>query len=96
MVVANAENVRNVMEDSVRKPKEKMRLSVEVGLGETCDGKVPKCPKRVIGIASLVRYAVVASSMEQLMAIADANAIMPPKSTWFEPKLRDGLVSHNF
>ena len=33
---------------------------------------------------------------EQLMAIADAGAIMPPKSTWFEPKLRDGLVCHNF
>jgi uncharacterized protein (DUF1015 family) len=28
------------------------------------------------------------------MAIADANEIMPPKSTWFEPKLRDGLLSH--
>jgi uncharacterized protein (DUF1015 family) len=33
-------------------------------------------------------------AVEQLMAIADANQIMPPKSTWFEPKLRDGLVSH--
>ena len=31
-----------------------------------------------------------------VMAIADAGEIMPPKSTWFEPKLRDGLVSHNF
>ena len=29
-----------------------------------------------------------------LMAIADAGGIMPPKSTWFEPKLRDGLLSH--
>jgi uncharacterized protein (DUF1015 family) len=28
------------------------------------------------------------------MSIADRNAIMPPKSTWFEPKLRDGLLSH--
>jgi len=28
------------------------------------------------------------------MAIADAGAIMPPKSTWFEPKLRDGLLIH--
>jgi uncharacterized protein (DUF1015 family) len=33
-------------------------------------------------------------SVDQLMAIADANQIMPPKSTWFEPKLRDGLLSH--
>jgi uncharacterized protein (DUF1015 family) len=29
-----------------------------------------------------------------LMGIADAGGIMPPKSTWFEPKLRDGLLSH--
>jgi uncharacterized protein (DUF1015 family) len=33
-------------------------------------------------------------SVEQLMSVADANEIMPPKSTWFEPKLRDGLLSH--
>jgi uncharacterized protein (DUF1015 family) len=32
--------------------------------------------------------------MEQLMAVADANKLMPPKSTWFEPKLADGLLSH--
>ncbi len=32
--------------------------------------------------------------MEDLMAVADANEVMPPKSTWFEPKLADGLVSH--
>lgn len=32
--------------------------------------------------------------MDQLMAVADANQVMPPKSTWFEPKLADGLVSH--
>ena len=31
--------------------------------------------------------------MEDLMAVADANQVMPPKSTWFEPKLADGLVS---
>lgn len=33
-------------------------------------------------------------TLGELMAIADADAIMPPKSTWFEPKLRDGLLSH--
>jgi uncharacterized protein (DUF1015 family) len=33
-------------------------------------------------------------SVNDLMAIADAGGIMPPKSTWFEPKLRDGLLSH--
>ena len=33
-------------------------------------------------------------SVDDLMRIADAGGIMPPKSTWFEPKLRDGLLSH--
>ena len=31
---------------------------------------------------------------EYLMAVADSGEIMPPKSTWFEPKLADGMVSH--
>jgi uncharacterized protein (DUF1015 family) len=33
-------------------------------------------------------------TVQDLMGIADAGGIMPPKSTWFEPKLRDGLLSH--
>ncbi len=33
-------------------------------------------------------------SMDQLFDIADSGQIMPPKSTWFEPKLRDGLLTH--
>ncbi len=33
-------------------------------------------------------------SMQQIMNIADSGAIMPPKATWFEPKLRSGLVVH--
>jgi len=33
-------------------------------------------------------------SIEQLFAIADSGNVMPPKSTWFEPKLRDGLLTH--
>jgi uncharacterized protein (DUF1015 family) len=33
-------------------------------------------------------------TIDDLMSIADAGGIMPPKSTWFEPKLRDGLLSH--
>ena len=44
----------------------------------------------------VVAFSMYPTTLNQLMAIADANAIMPPKSTWFEPKLRDGLVSHNF
>jgi uncharacterized protein (DUF1015 family) len=41
-----------------------------------------------------VAFALYPTSMEALMAVADAGEVMPPKSTWFEPKLADGLVSH--
>jgi uncharacterized protein (DUF1015 family) len=34
------------------------------------------------------------TQMDDLMAVADAGEVMPPKSTWFEPKLADGMVSH--
>lgn len=41
-----------------------------------------------------VAFSFFPTSMEQLMAVADADALMPPKSTWFEPKLADGLLTH--
>ena len=41
-----------------------------------------------------VAFSMYPVTVEELMMIADANQIMPPKSTWFEPKLRDGLLSH--
>ncbi len=41
-----------------------------------------------------VAFALYPVSVTDLMAIADAGGIMPPKSTWFEPKLRDGLLTH--
>jgi uncharacterized protein (DUF1015 family) len=41
-----------------------------------------------------VAFAFYPTSMEALMAVADANQVMPTKSTWFEPKLADGLISH--
>jgi uncharacterized protein (DUF1015 family) len=39
-------------------------------------------------------FALYPTEMHDLMAVADSGGIMPPKSTWFEPKLADGLVSH--
>jgi uncharacterized protein (DUF1015 family) len=36
------------------------------------------------------------TSPDELLAVADAGEIMPPKSTWFEPKLRSGLFVHEF
>jgi uncharacterized protein (DUF1015 family) len=41
-----------------------------------------------------VAFSLYPTTLDDLMAIADAGEIMPPKSTWFEPKLRDGLLSH--
>ena len=41
-----------------------------------------------------VAFALYPVSMEQLMGIADSGSIMPPKTTWFEPKLRSGLAIH--
>ena len=41
-----------------------------------------------------VAFALYPPSMEELLAVADAGKIMPPKSTWFEPKLRSGLFVH--
>lgn len=43
-----------------------------------------------------VAFAIYPVSLQQLMNIADSGNVMPPKSTWFEPKLRDGLFSHLF
>ncbi len=44
--------------------------------------------------AAAAAFSLYPVSLDQLMAISDANEIMPPKSTWFEPKLRDGLLVH--
>lgn len=41
-----------------------------------------------------VAFSMFATSIEELMDIADAGQVMPPKSTWFEPKLRDAMVVH--
>ena len=41
-----------------------------------------------------VAFSLAAVTMDELLAVSDAGGIMPPKSTWFEPKLRDGLLTH--
>jgi uncharacterized protein (DUF1015 family) len=50
--------------------------------------------KRVDSGEMAAAFALFPVSMEQLMVIADSGNIMPPKTTWFEPKLRSGLVLH--
>jgi uncharacterized protein (DUF1015 family) len=56
------------------------------GLGELA--------KRVNSGEMKLAFSLYHTSVEELMAIADSGKIMPPKSTWFEPKLRDGLFVH--
>ena len=51
--------------------------------------------KRLVdGGKAAVAFAMFPTTIDDLVAIADAGGIMPPKSTWFEPKLRDGLLVH--
>jgi uncharacterized protein (DUF1015 family) len=50
--------------------------------------------RRVNSGEMAIAFALYPTTMDQLMSVADANEVMPPKSTWFEPKLADGLVSH--
>jgi uncharacterized protein (DUF1015 family) len=49
--------------------------------------------KRVNSGEMTVAFSLYPTSLEELMSVADAGKVMPPKSTWFEPKLADGLVS---
>lgn len=50
--------------------------------------------KRVDSGEMAVAFSLYPTSMQDLMAVADNNDVMPPKSTWFEPKLADGVVSY--
>jgi uncharacterized protein (DUF1015 family) len=50
--------------------------------------------KRVDSGEMKLAFSLYPVSIEQLFAIADSGNVMPPKSTWFEPKLRDGLLTH--
>ena len=50
--------------------------------------------RRVNSSEMAAAFALFPTAMDDLMAVADAGGTMPPKSTWFEPKLADGMVSH--
>jgi len=55
---------------------------------------VPELERLVQSGEMAVAFALYAVTMEQLIRVANAGAVMPPKSTWFEPKLRSGLFVH--
>ena len=56
----------------------------------------PELVKLVDSRKASVAFSMFPTTVAQLMDIADAGQIMPPKSTWFEPKLRSGLFVHTF
>ena len=43
-----------------------------------------------------IAFSLYPTSLDELITVADANELMPPKSTWFEPKLRSGFLIHPF
>ena len=52
--------------------------------------------RRVSSGEMAIALSLYPTTVDQLMAVSDAGAVMPPKSTWFEPKLRSGLFVHTF
>ena len=55
---------------------------------------VEELERRVRSGEMAAAFSLYPTEMTDLMAVADAGEVMPPKSTWFEPKLADGVVSH--
>ncbi len=55
---------------------------------------VGELKERVDQGRAVVAFAMAPTTLDDLLAVSDADEIMPPKSTWFEPKLRDGLLIH--
>jgi uncharacterized protein (DUF1015 family) len=82
---------RNVIEPllGIKDPRTDKRIDF-IGGARGLDG----LEKRVNSGEMAVAFALYPTQMTDLMAVADAGGIMPPKSTWFEPKLADGMVNH--
>ncbi len=54
----------------------------------------PELERLVDSGPAQVAFALYATSIEDLLRVSDAGGVMPPKSTWFEPKLRDAILIH--
>jgi uncharacterized protein (DUF1015 family) len=70
-------------------PRTDKRLDFVGGIRGTAE-----LERRVGSGEMAVAFSLFPTTMEQLMTVSDARAVMPPKSTWFEPKLRSGLFVH--
>lgn len=73
----------------IRDPKTDNRISFVGGIRGL--GELERLADQSGGVA----FAMYPTSMQELFAVADAGKLMPPKSTWFEPKLRSGLFIHS-
>jgi uncharacterized protein (DUF1015 family) len=73
----------------IKNPRTDKRIDFVGGIRGTAE-----LEKKVDSGKFAVAFSLAATTIGQLFAVADAGKIMPPKSTWFEPKLKDGLVSH--
>ena len=70
-------------------PRTNTRISFVGGIRGTGE-----LTQRVASGRAAVAFSLAPVTVRQMMDIADAGQIMPPKSTWFEPKLRSGLLVH--
>jgi uncharacterized protein (DUF1015 family) len=82
---------RHVIEPllGITNPRTDKRIDF-VGGARGLDGLAARVDSKEMAVA----FALYPTQMADLMAVADAGEIMPPKSTWFEPKLADGMVTH--
>jgi uncharacterized protein (DUF1015 family) len=72
-------------------PRHDKRLEFVGGIRGTSE-----LERRVDSGEMAIAFSLYPTTMDQLMAVSDAGTVMPPKSTWFEPKLRSGLFVHTF
>ena len=73
----------------INDPRTSHRISFVGGIRGTAE-----LEKLVNDGTHVCAFSIFPTSIEDLMSIADSNGIMPPKSTWFEPKLRDAMFCH--
>jgi uncharacterized protein (DUF1015 family) len=75
----------------IRDPRTDKRIEFVGGIRGCAELK-----RRVDSGEMAIAFSLYPTTLDQLMSVSDAGAIMPPKSTWFEPKLRSGLFVHTF
>jgi uncharacterized protein (DUF1015 family) len=75
----------------IRDPRTSTRIDFVGGIRGT-----DELEARVRKLGGGVAFSLFPVSVDELMAVADAGLVLPPKSTWFEPKLRSGLFTHEF